>query len=254
MPMNADCRHIRELMDSYLSGELTVESNHEVLRHLERCGSCPAELARRERTRALLVESFGIVPDAQPIAARILNALEREQNRTWRLARYGGLAAALLLTVGSAIWFSRPVDAAAYDDSVDDHIVCALTYGPDAKYDAWRASQNLEPAYRSMVDAIPHKSGDYTLVDAHMCPYEGRNYAHLVYRGGGHALSVFAEAATRGRLPLTHESPRKGFVAAGASTGRHQVFVVTDHAASAPQGVVHELLQSTLNFVRGLER
>jgi anti-sigma factor RsiW len=254
MPMNADCRHIRELMDSYLSGELTVESNHEVLRHLERCESCRAELARRERTRALLVESFGIVPEVAPIEARVVAALDHEQNRSWRLARYGSIAAAVLLMVGASIWWSRPVDAAAYDDSVDDHIVCALTYGPDAKYDAWRAANNLEPEFRAIVDTVPHKSGDYTLVDAHMCPYEGRNYAHLVYRGGGRALSVFAEAATRGRLPLTHESPRKGFVAAGASTGRHQVFVVTDHAASAPQGVVHELLQATLSFVRGLER
>jgi anti-sigma factor RsiW len=254
MPMNADCRHIRELMDSYLSGELTVESNHEVLRHLERCDSCPAELARRERTRALLIESFGIVPDAAPVEARIVRALEHEQDRTWRLARYGSIAAAVILMVGATVWLSRPVDAAAYDDSVDDHIVCALTYGPDAKYDAWRASQNLEPQFRAIVEAVPHQSGDYSLVDAHMCPYEGRNYAHLVYRDSGHALSVFAEAATRGRLPLTHESPRKGFVAAGESTGRHQVFVVTDHAASAPEGVVDELLQSTMKFVRGLER
>ena len=45
MTMNADCRQIRELMDSYISGELTVESNHDVLRHLERCESCRAELA-----------------------------------------------------------------------------------------------------------------------------------------------------------------------------------------------------------------
>ena len=254
MTMNADCIHIRELMDSYISGELTVESNHDVLRHLERCESCRGELARRERTRALLVESFGVAPDAAPMEARLATALEHEQNRSWRLARYGGLAAALILSVGAAAWFSRPVDAAAYDDSVDDHIVCALTYGPDATYDAWRASQNLEPEYRAIVDAVPKQSGDYRLVDAHMCPYEGRNYAHLVYRGGGHALSVFAEAATRGRLPWTHESPRKGFVAAAASTGRHQVFVVTEQAASAPQGVVHELLQSTLNFVRGLAR
>ena len=49
--MNGDCRQVRDRMDSYVSGELTVESNHDVLRHLERCESCRTEMARRERTR-----------------------------------------------------------------------------------------------------------------------------------------------------------------------------------------------------------
>jgi len=252
MTMNGDCRPIRELMDSYISGELTVESNHDVLRHIERCEACRTELARRERTRALLVESLGAAPDATAIGSRIAEALDREQHRWSRLTRYGSIAAALILIVAAGAWFSRPVDAAAFDDSVDDHIACALTYPPSVTYDANRAAQNLEPAYQSIVNAVAHKSGDYELIDAHMCPYQGRNYAHLVYRGNGKALSVFAETATRGRLPLTHESPRKGFVTAGASTSGHQVFVVSDSGVSPPPGVVNDLLQSTLTFVRAL--
>jgi anti-sigma factor RsiW len=254
MTMTPDCRKTRELMDSYISGELTVESNHEVLRHLEHCDSCPSELARRERMRALLVESFGVGPNAQAVEARIVRALERDQNRSWRLAQYGGIAAALILAVGLTAWFSRPVDAAAYDDSVDDHIACALTYGPDASYDAVRAANNLAPRYRDILKAVAHKAGDYDLIDAHMCPYQGRNYAHLVYRGNGHPLSVFAEVAERGRLPITHESPRKGFITEGQSAGHHHVFVVSDQTVRPPETVVRDLLQSTLGFVRGLER
>ena len=41
------------------------------------------------------------------------------------------------------MWLSRPVDAAAFDDSVDDHIACALTYPPAFAYDAARST--LEP-------------------------------------------------------------------------------------------------------------
>ena len=67
-------------------------------------------------------------------------------------------------------------------------------------------------------------------------------------------LSVFAESAMRGRLPLTHETPRKGFVTAGASTGGHQVFVVSDGEARPPSTVVSELLRSTVAFVKTLER
>jgi hypothetical protein len=254
MTMDVDCRQIRELMDSYISGELTVESNHEVLRHLERCEACRSEVARRERTRALLVESFGAAPDASALGPRLAQALDREQHRWSRLTRYGSIAAALVLIVGVGVWFSRPVDAAAFDDSVDDHIICALSYPPEATYDANRAAQALEPAYQSIVNAVAHKSGAYELIDAHMCPYQGRNYAHLVYRGNGKALSVFAETATRGRLPLTHETPRKGFVTTGATTNGHQVFVVSDSEISPPPDVVRELMRSTLTFVKTLER
>ena len=254
MTMNGDCRQVRELMDSYISGELTVESNHDVLRHVERCEACRSELERRERMGALLIESFGAAPDATAIGSRITQALDREQHRWGRFVRYGGIAAALLLIVGAGVWFSRPVDAAAFDDSVDDHIACAMTYPPSVVYDATRAARNLEPVYRPIVDAVAHRAGSYQLIDAHMCPYQGRNYAHMVYRGDGRMLSVFAETAVRGRLPLTHESPRKGFVTEGTSAGGHQVFVVSDNAASVPDDVVSDLMRSTLTFVRTLER
>jgi len=252
--MNADCRPVRELMDSYISGELTVESNHEVLRHVERCDACRAELARRERTRALLIESFGVAPDATGLDTRIHRVIDQHDRTWWRLAQYGGLAAVLTLAVGAALWFSRPVDAAAFDDSVDDHIACALTYPAGVTYDAQRAARNLEPAYRAIVHAIAHTIGTYQLIDAHMCPYQGRNYAHLVYVANGRPLSVFAETADRGRLPLRHESPRKGFVTVGASTGRHQVFVVADHGDPPPGSVVDDLLRSVIAFVQTIEQ
>jgi hypothetical protein len=92
------------------------------------------------------------------------------------------------------------------------------------------------------------------LIDAHMCPYQGRNYAHLVYRGDGRPLSVFVESADRGRLPLRHETPRKGYVTEGAATGGHQVFVVGDHASPPPKAVTDELMRSALAFARTLEQ
>jgi anti-sigma factor RsiW len=256
MTMNVDCRQVRELMDSYISGELTVESNHDVLRHTARCEGCRDELQRRERMGMLLIESFGPPPDATAIGACITQALDREQHRWGRLARYGSIAAAIILMVGTGVWFSRPVDAAAFDDSVDDHIACTAAYPPDVAYDAnvaydaSRIAGALDTAYQSILNAVPHHAAGYELIDAHMCPYQGRNYAHLVYRGDGKMLSVFAETAVRGRLPLTHESPRKGFLTTGASSAGHQVFVVADAAVPPPPSVVNELMQSTLSFVK----
>ena len=254
MTMNGDCRQVRELMDSYISGELTVESNHDVLRHVERCEACRSELARRERMSALLIESFGSAPDATAFGARLRQSLDREQHRWGGFARYASIAAALLLIAVAGAWLSRPVDAAAFDDSVDDHIACAMGYPAAVTYDARRAEDALEPAYQRILRAVSHKPGGYELIDAHMCPYQGRNYAHLVYRGGGKMLSVFAEPAMRGRLPLMHQSARKGFVTTGAATAGHQVFVVFDSEAHPPSTIVNDLLQSTVAFVRTLER
>lgn len=248
-----ECRRVRELMDSYISGELTVESNHDVLTHLERCDGCRHETARRERMRSLLVESLATAPDVAALESRIVRAIDAEQ-RKWRtLTRYGSIAAALLLMAGAAFWWSRPVDAAAFDDSVDNHIACALAY-PPAGYDEKRIASTLEPDYQSIVRKVVHRAGDYELVDAHMCPYQGRDYVHLVYRSGTRLLSVFSETAARGRLPVTHEEPRKGFVSAGVSDGKRQTFVVSDSDAPVPAGVVSELLASTMAFVQTLER
>ena len=249
-----DCRRVRELMDSYLSGELTVESNHELLRHVERCDACRAELAARERARALLIQSFGPAPDARALEARISQAIDHAQPRWWRLAGYGSVAAMLALAVGVAIWLSRPVDAAAFDDSVDNHIFCALNLPPDVAYDPRRVEQSLAPPYQNIVNVVVHQSGDYALVDAHACPYNHRDYVHLVYRSGTHLVSVFAEAAVRGRLPSRHEPERKGYVSTGASTADQHVFVVAEGGARPPQPVVDELIRSTTAFVRNLER
>jgi len=49
-----DCQNFKELLDSYLCGELAVETNHTMLCHAERCCSCRSELAARRSLRASL--------------------------------------------------------------------------------------------------------------------------------------------------------------------------------------------------------
>ena len=63
--MSMSCREFRELIDSYLAEELLVETNHEMLRHLEECASCRAELADRRRLRVHLKSAFIRSPDLQ---------------------------------------------------------------------------------------------------------------------------------------------------------------------------------------------
>ena len=78
--MNLDCQQVRELMDSYLSEELSVETNHGVLRHVAECRDCAAELKRRQRLRALLSETLDLAVNdvnADRVRMRITHAVDR---------------------------------------------------------------------------------------------------------------------------------------------------------------------------------
>ena len=59
------CREFREIADSYLGDELIVETNHEVIAHLEQCAGCRRELAGRRELRNQLREAFIKAPENQ---------------------------------------------------------------------------------------------------------------------------------------------------------------------------------------------
>jgi hypothetical protein len=61
-----ECRRFRDIADSYLAEELLVETNHEVLRHLETCPTCRAELAARRQARRVLRSAFARAEELQP--------------------------------------------------------------------------------------------------------------------------------------------------------------------------------------------
>ncbi|MFN2454481.1 MAG: anti-sigma factor [Pyrinomonadaceae bacterium] len=105
------CHDLREIADSYLSDELMVETNHDVLKHLESCADCRRELAARRAVRAKLREAFKQAPDLQmseEFASRLRAQLRTgtSQNplisffkgrRSWMVAAACCLLAALLI-------------------------------------------------------------------------------------------------------------------------------------------------------------
>jgi hypothetical protein len=115
------CQEFREMMDSYLGDELLVETNHEVLRHLENCPACRSELAAR---RGLLAQMRLAVKNApemqlnQAFAVKLRNNLRDTALRpsVWEKLKSGSfsgsklLAAAaclLLMTLFSVVWFNQ---------------------------------------------------------------------------------------------------------------------------------------------------
>jgi hypothetical protein len=59
------CRDFREVADSYLSDELLVETNHDVIAHLETCAGCRRELGARRELRTILRASFAKAGELQ---------------------------------------------------------------------------------------------------------------------------------------------------------------------------------------------
>ena len=63
------CHDFHELADSYLGDELLIETNHDVLQHLEACSDCRDELAARRALRAQLRVAFAHATELQPTPA-----------------------------------------------------------------------------------------------------------------------------------------------------------------------------------------
>jgi len=113
------CQEFKELFDSYLGDELLVETNHEVLRHLENCAACRNELAARRELRTRVRVAVKNAPDAQinpAFAARLQANLRETALRPTLLEKIkannlfsnpsmlGAAMCLLLVTLGGFFW------------------------------------------------------------------------------------------------------------------------------------------------------
>ncbi len=75
------CEDFREISDSFLSGELLVETNHEVVRHLEDCQSCRSKFEAQKIFREKLQSAVVNAPDTQinqDFAFRLRSELKKD--------------------------------------------------------------------------------------------------------------------------------------------------------------------------------
>ena len=78
------CRDLREIADSFLNDELLVETNHEVIQHLEGCDDCRSELTARSDSRHNLRRAFMLAPEMQmrdELTARLRSRLQASARR-----------------------------------------------------------------------------------------------------------------------------------------------------------------------------
>ena len=218
-----DCQNFKELLDSYLCGELAVETNHAVLCHAERCCACRGEMAARRRLRASLrsVCSKEKMSDRamESLRARIRSEAEAGAGAgKWRGGWFAGLfkvwlltpaAVALLLGAALGLYHLRrgesddaslltpeQIEALALSgslmaDSASSHRNCAAHFvnaaGPAEMPDS---VGDYDPACARLDKVAAEGAGGLSLRAAHVCEFGDRKFAHLVYTRGGGLVSL----------------------------------------------------------------
>ncbi|MCW5957898.1 MAG: zf-HC2 domain-containing protein [Pyrinomonadaceae bacterium] len=179
------CREFNDIIDSYLSGELLVETNHSVIRHLEQCRDCREILAVRRAIRERLSSAVRNTEESiidSSFAARLRSDLRskavgpRFGPFAWQLFLTGA-ACVIMITLGSVLLLSdygpmltgvsvnlpepamtNPVTPdtmtkivpavleEAAEDAIDDHFKCALFHDlPERPISLEAASITVDP-------------------------------------------------------------------------------------------------------------
>lgn len=251
-------------MDSYMGDELLVETNHEVLAHLESCPGCRAKIAERRELASQLKRTMRSQNEAQittVFAAKLRRELmesalqpslwQRSIATIFRPAVVASFAAITLLVVASVVWFGAfgrlPLggnisvaeavrvsftELAAI--AASDHENCAVKFNlkeipitldeAAAKFGIF--NKDLD---KTVISAISTNAANDALsgsefVESHSCIYEGRRFAHVVVKNNGEMISMLV---TDTDLPLTEGEI---IAATGTNSSRAAGFVVGHHA------------------------
>ncbi len=249
------CDKTRKYLDAYVSNELTVETNHQILRHIEGCPACAAEVDTRARLRSRLkgaVNAQSVPPELQ---VRIRGQIQSDRSGSWfdlgwlrgGWPRWAGAMAALVVAFG--LWVNhssermpalsdRPAQktyinrvsanlAAVLKVGLGDHIHCSIfrKYPKDPP-PVEKMEGDLGPAYAGLLPAVRAAVPEgYKVIMAHQCSFGGRKFVHLTFEKDGGLLSlVVAHKQTGESLDgLAPAAELSGVRIYESAAGRYQV-------------------------------
>lgn len=202
-----ECKKIGAYLDSYLNDELLVETNHEVLKHLETCKSCATELDSRLRLKSAL--QTAVRKEVAPIGLqhRIQREIRKQpQNSTYQWRNWMLAAAAMLvLTAGSWGVFktikaneylkleqARQQDAQVLTVGLNNHLHCAIDRQFASKhFTDEEMRQKLGTEFIGLVQMVKEKvTGNYEVVVGHRCKFNQREFVHLILKNQNIVLSL----------------------------------------------------------------
>ncbi|HVE15850.1 MAG TPA: zf-HC2 domain-containing protein [Chthoniobacterales bacterium] len=210
------CERTRKYLDSYISNELLIETNHEVLRHLEHCPTCSTEAATRQQLRARLKSAVRTQPVPAELSALVRERIRAEEFRkssSWAWMRWPMAAAASVALCTLLYVEYRPEHLPAIGDrpgqtayiqkisatiatvlkvGLGDHLHCSVFRKKSASVPTVaEMEKELGPEYKGLLPAMRAAAPEgYTVILAHHCSYLKRNFVHLTLEKDGRLMSL----------------------------------------------------------------
>ena len=278
------CKRVRSYLDSYLNNELMVETNHEVLTHLETCEACSRSLEDRARLKAQLKRA--VMQEYAPVALRERIGRDLRRSRRFSFNTLSlALAAAAAVLVIAAITFltssptgkplSLQAEVAPEDVTgqvlkigFDDHVFCAIDHQlANKQFTPAQMADRLGPEYAGLVALVKEKMPrDYAVVVGHRCHYQGREFIHLIMRNQNDVVSLVITRKNGEAFPtdavaaIAHAAGGPIYPAAWANqqvagweTRDHLIFLVSNETKDTNMQIASSLAPSVRDFLARLE-
>jgi anti-sigma factor RsiW len=247
------CRDARELLDSFLAEELLVETNHELLRHLQGCPDCKADLEARGRIRTGLKQAFARAAELQirpefvdEMAAR-LRTTALTGRSAWHIAPMLAAAAAVALIVASGAYLLRGRVPEIATQAAGDHQNCAVKFAlAERPISLQEAAARFDPAYAALETSPPSEvrsaAGTLHVAERHSCVFANRRFGHVVLRLDQHIVSLLMTRDDAARAAgLQQLAPINGLSIASFRTADHVIYIVSDLPEPAFRDVAQSL-------------
>ncbi len=283
-----DCRKFIDVIDSYLCGELLVETNHEMLRHAEQCPACREEMAVRRNLRETLQRAGAQVRLSEEAKERLRQRLREEAGRSFKArSAYGSLLhrifsprlplalAASALLVAGYLYFvphsSPQVQAAELSETLmqeaaEEHNACTFHYKDSTEPEAMKPSAvEYNPIFAGLDQTAKRYTRGMKLRLAHFCNLVGRNFVHLGFTKGDEMVSLLiterdAKAMKNGAAPTDDglhaglQSALRGkYRVAAYQTSKHVVLVVSEFSEVQTKELAENLAAPVSEHLRSLE-
>jgi hypothetical protein len=289
---SGQCRRVRSYLDTYLSNELTAETNLEVLKHLERCETCSRALEDRARIKAQLRRVVLNMEAPDTLEKRIRNDIGQTRRfnfnfaPTWMLAAAAAVVVAVMLGVFfrpgagrssgstprqlSLIADVAPADTAGQILKVgfDDHVFCAVDHGMANKhFTTSEISEQLGPQYEGLAEVAKEKMPqDFEILVGHQCHYQNREFVHLIMRRQQEVVSLIvtrkngesfpagaAAAAMNAAGNPVYEASWYNLQVAGFETSNYLVFVVSNAEKRENEEIASKMMPAVGDFLRNIQ-
>jgi anti-sigma factor RsiW len=232
------CEEARRLIEPDLDRELGAERAAEVQAHLETCAACRGLADSRRREQEALRAKLQRYAAPAGLEARVTADLRSAAGAAMLRRRSFGasrLAAALLLgaALGGVVTY-RAVRPRGEDASTHDMLTSHLRslISGDRMIDMASSDHHtLKPWFAGKIDFSPPvldlASAGFPLVGGRIDYVAGQRVAVLVYRHGGHVVSLFVE---HGAPPSGGVQSEQGYNVLGWSEGGLDFRAISDAA------------------------